>query len=296
MLLILFIIHSYSYSYVLADHSYTMNGYKLKDFPNFSTEWKFVTVRYRKDTGEMRFTYANDIAWKHLNSNSTNYPQGSVFAKISIRTQVDDAFPSSVVPSGGRRIQFMVRDQNKHKRTGGWGYALFDLNGKRTPGDPVAKSMACAACHALVKDRGQVFSSPMAFIGFSPKQRPQEMKWLKRLKFIEKEISTLPPDLRKNLSGYSGKIRTISGSLTKNLFEGTLDEIRPILIVETIRSGLGSALISEDGKQFSVVLPNQDQNCTLANQISLKAFHTVPNLKKPIYVVSICENKKDYSF
>ena len=130
-----------------------MSGYKLDQFKNFENTWKLVTVRFRKDTGELRFTYANSLAWKTLSSNNRNYPDGSVFAKIGIATQEDPAFTSSAVPSGARRYQFMVRNAKKHQDTEGWGYALFDKNGKTFPGEPKVASQACAACHHLVPDR-----------------------------------------------------------------------------------------------------------------------------------------------
>src|SRR4051812_4515226 len=43
-----------------------MNGHSLREFVGFEKNWKLVTVRFRKDTGELRFTYANDLAWKNL--------------------------------------------------------------------------------------------------------------------------------------------------------------------------------------------------------------------------------------
>ena len=57
-----------------------MNGLQLKDYPDFETKWHLVTVRYRKDTGEQRFTYANDIAWTAMNAGPDgekikNYPR-----------------------------------------------------------------------------------------------------------------------------------------------------------------------------------------------------------------------------
>src|SRR6185436_10943563 len=57
-----------------------MNGYKLSDFPDFEKKWKLVTVRFRKDTGEMRFTYANDLAFENLQKGVIDYPDGAIFA------------------------------------------------------------------------------------------------------------------------------------------------------------------------------------------------------------------------
>ena len=43
-----------------------MNEIKFQSYKGFEKKWKLVTVRFREDTKEMRFTYANDIAWKTL--------------------------------------------------------------------------------------------------------------------------------------------------------------------------------------------------------------------------------------
>ena len=43
-----------------------MNDISLHQFGDFTKEWKLVTVRYRKDTEEMRFTYANPTAAETL--------------------------------------------------------------------------------------------------------------------------------------------------------------------------------------------------------------------------------------
>ena len=71
------------------------NGYTLKQFGDFVHNWHFVTVRFRRDSGEMRFAYANDIAWKALSEHSTDYPDGAVFAKIGVSTMEDPAFTDS---------------------------------------------------------------------------------------------------------------------------------------------------------------------------------------------------------
>ena len=81
-----------------------MISMKLSDFKGVEKNWHLVTVRFRKDTQEMRWTFANDGAWKTLSSGSIEYPNGAVFAKIDAVTHEDAQFPSSAVPSGARRF------------------------------------------------------------------------------------------------------------------------------------------------------------------------------------------------
>ena len=138
-----------------------MNGYSLDQFGDFIKSFHFVTVRYRTDTHEMRLTYANDKAWQALLAGGKHYPDGAVFAKIGIMTEQDPGFTSSVVPSGAKRYQLMVMDHKKHAATAGWGYALFDKDGKTFEQNPVEQTAACDACHKLVPDRSYVFSQPM---------------------------------------------------------------------------------------------------------------------------------------
>ncbi len=102
-----------------------MNDIKLGDYTDFEQKWPLITVRYRTDTTEMRFTYANPIADTVLKTGGTDYPDGAVFAKIGLMTADDPEFVSSKVPSGAKRFQFMVRDKVKYAATGGWGYAVF---------------------------------------------------------------------------------------------------------------------------------------------------------------------------
>lgn len=145
-----------------------MSGMHLSDFPEFNKTWHEVTVRFRKDTGELRFVYANDAAWRTLSQNRTDYADGAIFAKIAVATNDDPSFPTSAVPGGVRRYQLMVRNKKMYAETDGWGYALFDNDGLTFPENPKNMVLACAACHRIVRERGEVFSQPMQISPFSP--------------------------------------------------------------------------------------------------------------------------------
>jgi len=255
-----------------------MNSYTLKHFGNFAKDWHLVTVRYRKDTSEMRFTYANDAAWKALQEKRTDYPDGAVFAKIGAMTQPDPGFTSSMVPSGTRRVQFMVRDRIKHKSTDGWGYALFDSEGKIYPGDPKAASEACMACHRLVPERGQVFSQVMFMENYAQTTTA-------RLKFADIDVKTLPKALRAKLPGDVKKARELIGALKEKSFFGTLDEVQPFLTEESTKSGLPAVLLS--GRDFSAVIP-QTKTCEHPEEKSFLGIHTLPQTTK-LFENSFCQ-------
>lgn len=265
---------------------YSMNGYSASQFGDFAKDWKLVTVRFRKDTNEMRWTYANQAAWDTLASNKIDYPDGAVFAKVGVMTRDDLSFPSSAVPSGARRIQFMVRDKKKHADTDGWGYALFGADGKVFPGDQKEATIACAACHRLVPERGFVFSqiADAAFSGANP-----GASWKAHLKFESKPVASVPGAMKNLLKGKFGSVRVISGELSKSLFPGTLDEIRPLLAQEASRSKAPAALVEENGKRFSLVFPLPERGECAQDQVRLRGAHTVTESKNGLFEVTFCQ-------
>ena len=256
--------------------------YTLQQFGNFEKDWQLVTVRYRKDTEEIRLVYANSLAWKALQDMKLDYPDGAVFAKIGMGTKQDSAFPSSVVPAELRRTQFMIRNRLKHDSTDGWGYALFDGAGQKLPDE----SMNCAACHRLVRERGEVFSQPLhrAIFGSEIKD------WHSKVLFEERGIGTLPQLLRNALPRNITTINTVSGDLIKSVFSGTLDEIQPVLAQNVLRTGRPSAFVASAGTSFSVVLQNKDSTeCqSQPGKTSLKELRYMPSDDKQVFEKVFC--------
>lgn len=282
--------------------SETMNGYALKDFDGFwkqPDKWHFVTVRFRKDTGEMRLTYANDIAWKALQAGGKDYPDGAVFGKIGLMTHEDSAFTSSAVPSGARRYQIMVRDKAKWKDTEGWGYALFDGKGLASAEDQDIASRACYACHALVPERTDVFSEPFHLDVSSNEAMPEPVKEeIPRIEFSTIKTEELPQKLREKLPAGFAEARLVQGKLVLNLFRGTIDEIRPTLVKESLKSGKPAALVSKDGTLFSVVYADpKNSACAMAGGgkgVQIKGFYTtgmLPGKPSEIADHEYCEKK-----
>lgn len=242
---------------------------RLKPYAQFEKEWKLVTVRFRRDTGELRFTYANPIAWKHMSDRLSGkttvpYPKGAVFAKTGIATHEDESFPSSAVPKGVRRFQLMIRDEKKYAQTDGWGYALFTEDGQRAPGDSKQTAMACAACHKIVPERDFVFSVPMT--GLAPKSAYLEVSSAKKWSFQDVELPSLPAGVVRHLPVGAKAVRVLSGEITKHVFEGTLDEIRPLLTKESHRISRPALLLSENGKHFSLVFAKTVDSKDVMNQ------------------------------
>jgi hypothetical protein len=238
-----------------------MNGISYQQYEGFEDKWRFVTVRFRTDTREQRFVWANDIALKALEGGVTDFPDGAVFAKIGFATEEDPAFKSSLNPSGSKRFQFMVRDKSRYAATGGWGYALFDGNKKTYDGDFGQQAQACAACHQLVANRGQVFTVPLKVSAFAAKPPPmKEAPEVDTVKFATVAAKDLPPEVRKHLPA-GRTIQSVKGELRKHVFRGTIDEIRPSLIDEARRTGRPAALIADKSSQFAAVFREPRKDC-----------------------------------
>lgn len=227
-----------------------MNDILFRDYMGFESKWHLVTVRFRVDTEEQRFTYANDLAYAALQKGGTDYPDGAVFGKIGVMTDDDPSFASSRVPSGSVRYQLMVRDKKKYAATGGWGYAIYTGKHQDMPEGELTQS--CLACHELVKKRSYVFSQPMNLEPHQDQSRPINLN-NPLLTFSDHDAKELPELLKQSLPAGTKKVRFLEGEMRQHLFVGTLDEIRPSLTNESIRAGEPSVLVGEDGVSFIVV-------------------------------------------
>jgi len=284
------------------DGQTSMNGYKLEQFGDFVNDWHFVTVRFRRDTGEMRLTYANDSAWKALKAGKGAYPDGATFIKIGIMAEEDPAFISSIAPAGAKRYQVMVKDSKKHTETDGWGYALFDINAKTFDIDPQGQTMACHACHRIVEDRGFVFSQGMnldvnkpALMGIAHGMESGSMPPA-RLEFKTEDVKTLSKKIRDVLPAEFTQVRALQGELRGQIFQGTIDEIRPTLAAEAQKSGLPAILYDGDGVRFSIVFINPGRpDCAAPNGSFANNFiapHTIQvpgDRTYPVKMIDFCQ-------
>jgi hypothetical protein len=257
-----------------------MNGIRLRDYPDFQ-KWQQVTVRFRTDSGEMRFIFANKIAYRALISHVTDYPDGAVFAKIGVMTQDDPEFTSSKVPSGARRIQFMLRAKKKYAATGGWGYALLAPDGHRLNRTvtPENQAQACDVCHQLVKDsRGEVFAQPFTLLPDGAALAAKQNASINpQASFQDHTAAGLPEAVRSVLPPHTNTVRFIEGAMRDHVFSGTENEIQPVLIKESVRSGQPAMLLATDNNQFALVYrasAPQDVSCQKP-QVPMKVYWSV---------------------
>lgn len=246
------------------------NGYRFDQFGDFTKNWRLVTVRYRKDSEEMRIVYANEKAWKALKAGGKKYPDGAIFAKIGLKTAADPTFVSSVVPSGSKRIQYMVRNEKRHASTDGWGYALFDSDGKTFPGEPKAAQIACHTCHQIVSDKAFVFSE-IAAISLRGGQGSMQAV-MPKLDFEELDRKAMPKNIRDLIPENFEKLSSIKGALRKNIFPGTVDEIRVYLAQEAAVKKRPAILFTEDASAYSLVYPVFENKCPAPGAPTLHSF------------------------
>lgn len=153
-------------SLVFADHHMEGTGLpdlKMKD-TNLSfkdiegyQDYQIVASHFRKDKNELRYILANSLAYKALKKGDSEMPEGSKIVKIGWTVKDMSTFPSALEADKIQRVEYMIRDKNKHKESDGWGYARFikkDGKYKTWGGDP----KSCVACHSIVKSNDAVFT------------------------------------------------------------------------------------------------------------------------------------------
>ncbi len=264
-------------TFILFSQIAVSNEVKLEDYKDFVKKWEQITVRYREDTGELRYVWGNKDAVLGLNDGIGKYKDNSVFAKISFISKEDELFTSSRVPSGTRRVQLMIRDPKKYKETDGWGYYLFDYNGRRVPTD----EMACAGCHKLAEAKGFVFSDKVDLGDlFAPVKKPMPKTNLALLmtQFKNTTLNEIPKEYQKYIPTNKNKnISKLEKPWFPNAFEGTADELRPLLAKEVLKNGKPAFYLSPDKKVLSYVSFNQNKGQCEKDKASM---HSVIAFKK----------------
>ncbi|MGE3609711.1 MAG: cytochrome P460 family protein [Bacteriovoracaceae bacterium] len=247
-----------------------MNGISFNQFKDFPNKWKLVTVRFRVDSKEIRMIYANTMAWEGLKKMKPSYENGSAFGKVAFYSEADPAFMSSLSPSGVRRFQLMIKDSKKYASTDGWGYALFNEEGGLFKEDMNAKTMACVACHRAVPEREFVFSRPVNLVPGSIQLVNEKNKAHEVVQFVLLKNNKLPRMFKNEMRRSHQDVYSLEGSLKKNAFSGTLDEIIPFLVEKVKQTGTGATLFLNESN-FSLV-ERADESCTNKHELRYRVI------------------------
>jgi hypothetical protein len=202
----------------------TMNGINPASYDKFWEKWQLVTTRYRTDNGEIRYIYANDIAYKAMKEGLLIFPDGSALGKVAFLSEADGQFPNSFEATNFTRLQIMVKDSEKFAAMNGWSYWLHVDGVKSSSAEDSDNAMACHACHTLVKDRDYIFAGP-TFLGevggwlgrigdkFSERFKARQVNDLSE---FEKSVVALLPD-EKPSEVHAMQMRLFTGSLHESI-------------------------------------------------------------------------------
>lgn len=226
---------------VVMDEAEVYNGVDPAIGRRFWRDWRLVTTRYRQDSRELRFIYANELAWKTMVSGGTRYPDGAVIAKVGSMTEPDPLFPNSLVPAGASRVQFMVKDAKRYAATDGWGYALYPPSVRQSPDEKEVVD-GCHACHRLAAPLDFIFVRP-AFLAAvaSPRARTFKEQFdltpVAQLSAREKQLLDLAAPMFQGASVRRLRMGLFAGSLNESIMpvsQYVAEDRVPYLMVDGI--------------------------------------------------------------
>ena len=104
--------------------------------------------------GGIHHVYANDKALKTIKEKGKRkFPKGAIIAFL-LYEHVES---KGAYTEGRKKIEaFMVKDPERYRDTGGWGFFAYDGKGKSLVKD---MKRDCFSCHAQVKAQDYVFST-----------------------------------------------------------------------------------------------------------------------------------------
>ncbi|VAW59377.1 Cytochrome p460 [hydrothermal vent metagenome] len=145
----------------------TLAGQKVKPSPNGIElpegykDWKVISQSHRTDNNTVRIILGNDIAVKAARAGKTRpWPKGSVLGKMVWKQKAEEHWPAAIAPDKFVHAEFMFKDSEKYKSTGGWGYARWKGMDQKPHGKDKNFAQECVTCHTPVKDNDWVFTTP----------------------------------------------------------------------------------------------------------------------------------------
>ncbi len=131
------------------------------EFPTGYQDWRIISQSHRTDNHSVRIILGNDIAVEAARSANTNpWPDGSVLGKLVWKEKSEAVWPAAIAPGKFVHAEFMFKDAEKYKDTGGWGFARWLGMEQKPYGKDENFSQECITCHTPVKDRDYVFTTP----------------------------------------------------------------------------------------------------------------------------------------
>ena len=143
-------------------------GLAFADFKGYES-WQAISIS--KNDEVMALILGNPAmiaAFKSgIPGNGKPFPDGARMAKIHFNPTKNQYFPNTTVPGTQHDVDFMVKDSKQFADSGGWGYAVFEIDpathtfrpGNTGDKPPQSNDAKCgAACHTIVKSKDYVFT------------------------------------------------------------------------------------------------------------------------------------------
>ncbi len=136
------------------------NGIQL---PEGYRDWRVIGSSHRTDNNTLRVILGNDAAVAAARAGQTRpWPDGAILGKLVWKDAAHTAWPQATVPGEFVHAEFMVKDANKYRETGGWGFARWKGIEQVPYGKDAGFVQECFGCHTPVKDNDYVFTHPAA--------------------------------------------------------------------------------------------------------------------------------------
>ena len=134
------------------------NGIEL---PSGYKDWRIIGSSHREDNKTLRVILGNDTAIDAARAGkNTPWPDGSILAKLVWKDEVHLKWEKATIPGGFVHAEFMIKDSEKYKGTGGWGFARWKGMNQEPYGEDASFVQECFGCHQPVKDNDYVFTHP----------------------------------------------------------------------------------------------------------------------------------------
>lgn len=134
------------------------NGIKI---PADYKDWRIISSSHREDNKTLRVIIGNDKAIEAAREGKTTpWPNGSVLGKLVWKDEIHPKWEKATVPGDFVHAEFMFKDSDKYKETGGWGFARWKGLNQEPYGKDASFVQECFGCHLPVKDNDYVFTRP----------------------------------------------------------------------------------------------------------------------------------------
>jgi mono/diheme cytochrome c family protein len=146
------------------------NGLAFSEFRGYEA-WSVISLSHNGD--RLAAILGNPVminAYKAgIPGNGRPFPDGAKMAKVHWNAKVNVGEPGGpTVPDTQHDVDFMVKDSNRFRDSGGWGYGVFEYLpasdkfrlGNLTDKPPQGNDAKCGfACHTAVKTKDYVFTN-----------------------------------------------------------------------------------------------------------------------------------------